>query len=276
VEVLAGRTALVTGAAGGLGARLSRALAREGMALVLSGRDRTGLEALRDELRSGGAAADVVEADLSRREDVLRVVPDAERVHGPVDLLVNNAGIEITKRFTELTDEDVDRATAVNLVAPMLLTRAVLPGMLARGRGHVVTVASMSGKVGVSCNESYSATKAAVIALTRSLRAEFRHAPVGFSAISPGFIADTGMYGRFTRQEDVHASRLAGEVDPERVVDATLDAIRRDRPDVVVNGTPIRPALALDAVAPRVFERMADRFGVHEMFERVAVQRSGR
>src|SRR5207248_6884483 len=154
-------------------------------------------------------------------------------------------------RFGDLTDDDVDSMVAINLTAPLLLTRDLLGGMVARGRGHVVFIASMSGKVGVSCNEPYAATKAGLIGLTRSLRAEFRDAPVGFSVISPGFIADTGMWERM----DQKAPAMAGEADPGAVVAATVKAIRRDLGDVTVNGTPIRPLLAASVLAPGVVER---------------------
>jgi len=250
---LAGRTALVTGAAGGLGRHLVDALRKEGMKLVVSGRDPAKLEGLGDR---------AIAADLTNRDDVHRLAREA----GEIDVLVNNAGIELTKRFADLTDSDVDAMVAINLSAPLLLTRDLLGGMLARGRGHVVFIASMSGKVGVSCNEPYAATKAGLIGLTRSLRAEFRDAPVGFSVISPGFIADTGMWQRMGEK----APPLAGEAKPESVVAATLKAIRRDLPDVTVNGAPIRPMLALGALAPGVFDRLTKRLGPSALFERRA------
>src|SRR3954467_13699280 len=143
---IAGRTALVTGAAGGLGERLARALAAEGARVVLSGRNE---EALTKRAQELGAA--VVLADLTNRDDVHRLGREA----GEIDILVNNAGIELTRRYLDMSDGDLDQMVAINLTAPMLLTRDLLGGMLARGRGHVVFIASMSGKVGVSCNEPY-------------------------------------------------------------------------------------------------------------------------
>src|SRR3954447_5610880 len=210
---IAGRTALGTGAAGGLGERLGRELAAEGARVGLSGRNEAALSALAQEL-----AGRALVADLARRDDVHRLAREA----GEVDILVNNAGIELTKRYVDMTDDDLDQIVATNLVAPMLLTRDLVGGMLSRGRGHVVFIASMSGKVGVSCNEPYAATKAGLIGVTRSLRAEFRDAPVGFSAVSPGFIAATGMWDRMNER----APLLAGEAKPERVVAAVLRAIR--------------------------------------------------
>jgi short-subunit dehydrogenase len=141
--------------------------------------------------------------------------------------------------------------------------------MLERGRGHVVFIASMSGKVGVSCNEPYAATKAGLIGLTRSLRAEFRDAPVGFSVVSPGFIAATGMWERMGARPPL----IAGEAKPERVAGATVRAIKRDLPDLTVNGAPIRPTLALAALAPGLVDRIAARLGPSRLFEREADRR---
>ena len=239
---LAGRTALVTGAAGGLGGHLVRALRQQGAEVIVSGRNEDALREL------GGRA---IVADLAVRDDIHRLAREA----ADVDVVVHNAGLENNKRFLDLTDQDLDYMTRVNLVAPMLLTRDLVRGMLERGRGHVVFIASMSGKVGVSCNEPYAATKAGLIGLTRSLRAEFRDAPVGFSVVSPGFIADTGMYQRSANR----APKLAGEAHPEKVAAATIRAIERDLPDVTVNGTPVGPLLALAQVAPRTVERFSRR-----------------
>jgi short-subunit dehydrogenase len=254
---LAGRTALVTGAAGGLGGHLVRALRDHGTEVIVSGRNEAALREL------GGRA---IVADLAIRDDVHRLAREA----GDVDVVVHNAGLENNKRFLDLTDADLDHMTQVNLVAPMLLTRDLVRGMVERGRGHVVFIASMSGKVGVSCNEPYAATKAGLIGLTRSLRAEFRDAPVGFSVVSPGFIADTGMYERSANR----APKLAGEASPDKVAAATIRAIERDLPDVTVNGTPVGPMLAFGQLAPRTFERFSRRFGVDEWMEREVEARS--
>jgi NAD(P)-dependent dehydrogenase (short-subunit alcohol dehydrogenase family) len=255
---LAGRTALVTGAAGGLGRHLVRALEDEGMQVVVSARDTARLE---------GLGARAIAADLVNRDDVHRLAREA----GEIDVLVNNAGIELTKRYEDVTDGDLDTMIAINLTAPMLLARDLLPGMRERGRGHVVFIASMSGKVGASCNAPYAATKAGLIGMTRALRAEYRDSPVGFSVISPGFIAGTGMWER----TDEAAPRAAGEADPKTVVGATVKAIRRDLGDVTVNGSPVRPLLAASVLVPGIVERATWRLGPNELFEREAARRAG-
>ena len=271
---LTGRTALITGATGGLGQHLARALAGEGMALVISARNPDALERLRDELSANRTRVEIVPADLAKREDANTLLQRAEAALAPVDVLVNNAGIEITSRFTDVTDDEIDGILELNLAAPMRLIRAAIPGMLERGRGHVVNIASISGKVGVACNAHYAATKAGLIGLTRSLRAEFRDAPIGFSAISPGFIADDGMYARMEREHGVRSTLLTRPARPEKIAARTVKAIRDDLPDVTINGTPIVPALVLSAAAPQLGEQIAGRSGANEVFEMVASRRA--
>jgi len=270
VRELEGRTAVLTGAAGGIGEHIARALAREKMALVLSGRNEAALNELRDELRSAGTRAESVVADLGRRDELHSLIPRAEAALGPVDVLVNNAGVQVAGRFVDITDDQVDEIVSINLVAPMLLTRDALPGMLDRGRGHVVTIASLAGKLSLSCNEHYGMTKAGLIRLTQGLRAEFRNSPVGFSVVSPGFTSA----GIFTRMggDPSRVPRTTGVGPPEKVAEAVVKAIKHDLPDVNVNPVPVGPALAMEAVAPRLFERLVVRGAPNEMLEEAADQ----
>jgi short-subunit dehydrogenase len=272
VEELRGRTALVTGASGGLGAHLARRLAREGMDVALVARREPELSALAGELERLGVRAAALPSDLSDLEQVDPLIERAEAALGPLDLLVNNAGVEIGAAFTVLSREELTSMVDLNLTAPLLLTHRVLPGMLERRRGHVVFVSSLAGKIGPAYNEPYAATKAGLIGLTQSLRAEYLHEPVGFSVICPGFIAGDGMYQRMVEQ-GIRASRLMGETTVEKVLDAVMRAIRRDLPEVIESGAPIRPALALAQLAPGLTERIAPLFGVNELFRRAAVSR---
>jgi len=214
----------------------------------------------------------VLPADLSDLSQVDPLIERAEAALGPVDLLVNNAGVEIGAAFPVLTREELTSTVDLNLTAPMLLTHRVLPGMLERGRGHVVFVSSLAGKIGPAYNEPYAATKAGLVGLTQSLRAEYLHEPVGFSVICPGFIAGDGMYQRMV-EEGVKSNRLMGETTVEKVTAATVRAIKRDLPEVIETGAPVRPMLALAQVAPGLVERIAPRFGVTEIFRRTAVSR---
>lgn len=269
---LKGRTALVTGASGGLGTHIARGLAREGMNVVVSGRREDALAAVAAELSELGVKAQAVPADLSDLTQIDPLIERSEAALGPIDLLVNNAGVEITSAFTTYTAAELTSVVDVNLTAPLLLTHRLVGGMLARGRGHVVFISSAAGKLGPAYQEPYAATKAALIGLTQSLRAEYIDAPVGFSVVCPGFIAGDGMYQRMV-EAGIKSNRLLGETTTKKVTDSVIKAIKRDLPEVIETGAPIRPMLALGQLLPGSVERIAPRFGVTEVFRRVAVLR---
>jgi short-subunit dehydrogenase len=272
MEQLRDRTALITGASGGLGTHIARRLACEGMNVVVSGRREDALAEVVQELRGLGVKAEAVPADLSDLEQTEPLIERSEAALGPLDVLVNNAGVENVGAFTSYTRAELTSMVDLNLTAPLLLTHRVVPGMLARGHGHVVFIASAAGKLGPAYSEPYAATKAGLIGLTQSLRAEYLHAPVGFSVVSPGFIAGDGMYQRMLEQ-GFKSNRIMGETNTERVTDCVVRAIREDLPDVVESGAPLRPMLALAELAPRLVERLAPRVGITELFRRVAVSR---
>lgn len=269
---LRGCAALVTGASGGLGTHIARRLAREGVNVAVSGRREQALRTVAAELSGLGVQACAVPADLADLDQLDPLVARSEAELGPIDLLVNNAGIELTSAFADYAPADLRRVVDVNLTAPLLLTRQLVPGMLRRGRGHVVFISSVAGKLGTAYQEPYSASKAGLVALTQALRAEYLHAPVGFSVVCPGFIAGDGMYQRLV-ELGFKSNRLMGETTVDKVVDRTVEAIRRDLPEVIESGAPIRPALALSQIVPRVVERVAPRVGVTELFGRVAASR---
>jgi short-subunit dehydrogenase len=269
---LQGRVALVTGASGGLGTHIARRLAREGMGVAVSGRREDALAEVATELGALGVKSVAVPADLSDLTQVDPLIDGVEAELGPIDLLVNNAGVELTGAFTTYTREELTSMVDVNLTAPLLLTHHLTPGMLQRGRGHVVFIASVAGKVGPAFNEPYAATKAGLVGLTQSLRAEYLDAPVGFSVVCPGFIAGDGMYARMA-QEGYRSNRLMGETTTEKIVEAVVRAVREDRAEIIESGAPIRPMLALAQLAPGLVERLAPRFGVTELFRSVATAR---
>jgi short-subunit dehydrogenase len=272
MEQLRGRTALVTGATGGIGRRLAQRLAQEGMNVVASGRREEVLADVVDELRGYGAKAEAVAADLGDLSQIDELIERSEAALGPIDLLVNNAGVEMLGAFTTTTREELTTMVDVNLTAPMLLTHRVLPGMLERGRGHVVFISSLAGKVGPAYNEPYAATKAGLIGLTQSLRGEYRNAPVGFSVVCPGFTAGDGMYQRMT-EEGVKSNPLLGETTLDKVAGAVVKAVRRDRPDLIESGSPIRPLLAMTQLFPRLGEQIIERSGSTKLFRKAAEAR---
>jgi short-subunit dehydrogenase len=255
---LRGANALVTGAAGGLGHYIARALAAAGVNLVLS--DRPGVPFLDDlnaELRTRGVRVEVVHADLAQRADAEGLVARAGEALGPVDVLVNNAGLEFGGRFVGNTIDEIESIAAVNLAAVMILTRQALPGMLERGRGHVVNVASMAGKTAPPSLATYVATKHGVVGFTHSLRAEHVGAPVSFSAICPALVGREGMFGRLESQLPDPPWFLR-PVPPEQVGEAVVRAIRDDKAEVIVNSRTLKPLIALSSLAPGFAVRMAN------------------
>ena len=269
MEQLRGSNALITGAAGGLGEYIARSLAAEGVNLVLSDLAEAGLEQRAADLRTGGITVESVSADLSRREDAEGLVARAEDALGPIDIMVNNAGLEFAGPFLERTAEEISATTEVNLVALMLITHSVLPGMLERGRGHVVNIASLAGKLPFSYLATYCASKHGVVGFTGSLRAEYGDGPVGFSAICPGFISRVGMYGRLEgRVGDTPG--LIRPSPPEHVGTAVVKAVREDRPLLIVNPPGATPMILLSNLAPRVAARIGRLRRIREFSERFA------
>ncbi|RZI53522.1 MAG: SDR family NAD(P)-dependent oxidoreductase [Pseudonocardia sp.] len=272
MKSLHSKVALVTGASGAIGAVIARALAAEGVDVAVSGRREDLLEELAKELQGMGVRATSVAADLGNLSQIDTLTEQTEDQLGPIDLLINNAGIENTASFTQLTRDELTTMVDLNLTAPMLLTHRVLPGMLSRGAGHVVFISSLAGKRGITYNEPYSATKAGLILLTQSLRAEYSTAPVGFSVVCPGLVAGDGMYQRYL-DTGMTAPWLVGKTTTDRVAAKAVVAIKRDLPEVHVNSVPLRGTLAFGEVAPRLIERLVPLFGVDKFYRRASANR---
>jgi short-subunit dehydrogenase len=230
--------AIVTGAARGIGRHIVRALAEEGMALVLTGRSAAELAALSEELRARGTPAAAVPADLTRPDGPSRVWTGALQAFGRVDVLVNNAGGDPIREFDRMSWDENRAILALNLLAPVELTRLVLPDMLARGRGHVVNVSSLAGRLGFPFTEAYASAKDGLIAFTRVLRFDYGDRGVSSSAIVLGVIRGAGQSQRMSDEAGVPVPPIS--VPAEAVGRAVVRAIRRDRAEVVVMPGPGR------------------------------------
>lgn len=243
---LADAHVLITGASSGIGAATAHALAGTGARLTLAGRDRERLAAV-----AAATGGDMVVCDVATQADEL--VARA----GHVDVLVNNAGVGWAGSFVEMPAGSAERLLAVNLAAPIALTRLLLPGMLAAGRGHVVFVASIAGAVGVAREAVYSATKAGLVVFAEGLRHELRHAPgVGVSVLLPG-VVNTPF---FVRRGAPYTRGWPAPIPPERVARAVVAAILHGRPESFVPGWLRLPA-RLRGAAPGPFRLLARRFG---------------
>ncbi|MBA2443034.1 MAG: 3-oxoacyl-ACP reductase FabG [Rubrobacter sp.] len=180
------RVALVTGAGNGIGRAVAERLAEDGDRVVVNDLSPEAAEEVAAGIRESGSGAVAAPGDVSVPEDVQGMVSRAEEAYGPPGVLVNNAGIAQQRRFVDLTVEDFDRMLAVHLRGTFLCTRAVLPGMLSRGSGVVVNIASQLGQIGGIELSHYSAAKAGIIGLTKALAREVSAQGIRVNAVAPG------------------------------------------------------------------------------------------
>lgn len=184
---LGGKTALVTGASGGIGSAIARTLHRQGASVVLSGTRRSALEVIASEL---GDRAGIVVSDLSESSQVEALIKSAEAAAGqPVDILVNNAGVTRDNLFVRMKDEEWDQVIAVDLTAAFRLCRAALRGMMKKRWGRIVSITSVVGTIGNAGQGNYAAAKAGLVGMTKSLAAEVASRNITVNCVSPGFIS---------------------------------------------------------------------------------------
>ena len=182
---LTGKTALVTGASGGIGAEIARALHKQGAVVALSGTRREALDALAAEFSE---RVHVVPADLAVPEEALRLITEAEAAMGKVDILVNNAGLTKDGLVLRMSDADWDKVLNVDLGAPFRLTKAVLKFMLRRRAGRIINIGSIVGSTGNPGQANYCAAKAGLIGMTKSLAQEVSSRGITVNLVAPGFI----------------------------------------------------------------------------------------
>ena len=260
-----GSVALVSGAGSGIGRATSLALARRGATVLCADIDPVSAKATAEACAATAGTGHAYELDVADRARVTEVAADVTREHGPLDILVNNAGVGVSGRFLDTPLEDWDWITGINLMGVVECCYAFGRPMVERGSGHVVNIASGLAYTHRSTESAYIATKAGVLALSRSLRADWRASGVGVSAICPGIIntpivAHTRLRGAQSEpQAALKAQRLfAKGHPPERVAMAVLSAVARNR-SVVPVGFEAWGAWLLHRLAPvEVADRLID------------------
>ena len=223
-DVVLRKSALITGASRGIGRAAAEVLAREGWAVCINYRERKdAAEALAEEIRGRGGNAVAIRADVADRKAVEKMVREAGEVLGPVEMLVNNAGISHQGLFQDVDDALWERIVAVNLTGCRNAVQAVLPHMLGEKRGCIVNVSSIWGLRGGSCEVAYACTKAALVGLTRSLALELAPSGIRVNCVAPGCI-ETDMVralGEETRamlREETPMGRLGRPEDIAEVI----------------------------------------------------------
>ncbi len=256
---LHGATVLLTGATGGIGRSIARALDARGARVLLSARREDVLEEIRAEL---GGRPDCLPADLSGASGAAALAQRA----GTVDVLVANAALPASGPLDGFSPEEIDRALDVNLRAPIQLTRALLPGMLARGRGHVVLVSSLSGKAATVGSSLYSATKFGLRGFAGGLREDVYGRGVEVTVVFPGFISDAGMFA----DSGVALPRWVGTRTPDQVAAAVVKGIEEGRAEIDVAPLGLRAGALASSLAPVTMARIQRRLGSTGIADAVA------
>jgi uncharacterized protein len=249
---ISGSTVLLTGATGGIGQAIARALHERGGKLILSGRRIDVLEPLASEL---GARA--LPVDLAEPAEIDRLVREA----GEVDILVANAALPASGPLESFSVGELDRALDVNLRAPIVLAHALMPAMVSRGSGHLLFMSSLAGKAATPGTALYNASKYGLRGFASALRADLRSSGVGVSTIFPGFIRDAGMFA----DADVKLPPGIGTRSPQDVANAVVKAIERNRGELDVAPLPLRASTIFASLAPELAGSVARRIGSEDI-----------
>ena len=237
MKITSETVALITGANGGIGQAIARALHGAGARIIVTGRREDALRPIAEEV-----SARVIVADLARRDDVTRLLTEA----GDVDVLVANAALPASGPLLDFSEEEIDRALEVNLRVPMIMARSVGRSMRERGRGQIVFISSIAGKVASPGSSLYSATKFGLRGLSLGLREDLHPAGVGVTTVFPGFIRDAGMFA----DSGVALPTGVGTRSPEDVAAAVLVAIRDDPAEIDVAAIEQRVGAFLAGISP--------------------------
>ncbi len=231
MTTIAGKTVLLTGASGGIGVFIARALAKEQATVVGVSRSKEGLDKEGVEIKALGGKWIALPFDISNVEELPVLVQQINEIAGSIDILINNAGIEIYRAFQDYSNADLQSVLATNLGAAMELSRLVLPTMLRQSSGHIVNIASLSARKGHPYDSIYSASKAGLLMWSDSVRQELVGTGVEISVICPGYISQIGMFA----DTHVPAPSLSGTSTPADVANAVLRAIKQNQAEVIVN-----------------------------------------
>ena len=208
------KVAIITGASKGIGREIAKSLAKKKIKVIANynNSEKQAYE-LKEELEKENIKIDIVKADVSKRQEVKKLVDFALEKYNKIDILINNAGISEYKMFTDETDEDWNRVINTNLYSSFIMTQEVLPNMIHNKNGHIINISSIWGEVGASLEVLYSISKAGINGMTKALAKELGPSNIKVNAISPGII-DTKMNNKFSKEE---IEQIKQEIPLERI-----------------------------------------------------------
>lgn len=231
MTTIVGKTILLTGTSRGIGAFIARTLAKEQATIIGVSRPKEGLDQIGVEVQKLGGEWIAIPFDLSQVEKLPNLLEQINQRVGTIDILINNAGIELYRAFQDYSTAEIQSILTTNLLAVMELTRLILPAMLSKGSGHIVNIASLAGKKSPAYNSIYAASKAGLIGWSDALRQELAGTGVEISVICPGYVSQQGM----SADTGVPAPRFSGTSPPIKVADAVMRAIACNKAEVLVN-----------------------------------------
>lgn len=259
MKTIAGKTVVLTGASGGIGAFIARALAKEQATVVCVSRSPEELERICLEIEAMEGKGISIPFDLANVEKLSMLAEKIDRVASSVDIVINNAAIEKFRPFQNYSLEDIQSILTLNLHAPMELTRLLLPQMIERNSGHIVNISSGAGKKGAPFNSIYSASKAGLIMWSEALRHELSNTDVGVSTICPG-CTNAGMF----LDLDIPAPKGARIAEPAEVADTVVRAIKQNQKEVVLDGLAVKVFYAISQLSPEFGDSVIQKAGVVE------------
>jgi all-trans-retinol dehydrogenase (NAD+) len=261
---IAGKNVVITGGARGMGRLMAVKMARLGGRVVVYDVAIEALEAVVDEITAAGGEAYAYVCDVSDRREVYRIAGEVKARVGPVDIVVNNAGIISGRRLLEIPDERIEAVFGVNILALYWVTKAFLPEMIERNSGHIVTMASAAGLLGVDRQTDYSASKHATIGFTESLRAELKRAGrtgIKTTIVEP-FYVDTGM----VKGVKSRFPRLLPILKQEEVAVKVVQAVVQNQQEVMIPSM-LKLVPVFRVLPVSLFDRLAGFLGVHESMD---------
>jgi len=273
------KNVLITGASRGIGRYIAYAIAKHGgnVALLALPSDLKLLQGLEERLAQFNITAKSFTADLSDSQQISDVIADISNEFGKIDIFISNAAIESVGIFEHQTEQVLEKTIGVNLLAPILITKKLLPQMLLKKAGHVVVISSFAGKLGSPYQSVYSATKAGLNKWALGMKREFRGSGVSFSAISPNYVSKAGMYADVLQKtkEKLNTPKIAGEVTPRQVANAVVWSILKDKTDKIV-GSPLLTAVsALNQLFPDAVSNMLELFKIPQYNHKLASAHHG-